>query len=438
MGLQRGAALLLAAQLGLLCLGMGPNRALAHAGHGAGGGAGRGYVEAVAELDSALTAYRREAVKQPTSWSPWVGAAEACIGRAELTGDWRDFARAESLFERAFAVAAPGAGPFLARAQLHLTLHRLGPAEADLKREESAIALTPGMQQGARDLRCDLSLLRGEYAAAESLARVSFARDPSSASSYRLATVLWNLGGAAEAESLLAQGERRYHGTSAQYRAWYRMQRGDLAFDRGRLDQALTLYEQAETLFPGWWMVYGRVARARLLQGQTESAIFAYQELIARTGLPEFMDDLAEIYVATGSPAPAARWIEKAARIHERRLREFPEAAYGHALRHYLRFGDPPSEAVRLAEKNRALRPNGESLTWLAEAQLRAGEPRRARDTIAPVLDSRWRSPETLAAASEIYRRNGDATRAGALRDEALAANPHAMSLIEFLTAHPR
>jgi Xaa-Pro aminopeptidase len=102
-----------------------------------------------------------------------------------------------------------------------------------------------------------------------------------------------------------------------------------------------------------------------------------YADLVARTGNPEFMDALARLLRARGEEARAQAWIAAARRVHEQRLALFPEASWGHALGHFLDFGEPEI-AVTLAEMNWRLRPNREAAQLLEAAYARAGRPRPA------------------------------------------------------------
>ena len=74
-----------------------------------------------------------------------------------------------------------------------------------------------------------------------------------------------------------------------------------------------------------------------------------------------------------GRPDEARGWIDRARLGHEERLRTHPEAAAGHALEHFLESGADPEFAVRLAEKNRDLRPGAEAHLLLARDYRQAG-----------------------------------------------------------------
>jgi tetratricopeptide (TPR) repeat protein len=103
-----------------------------------------------------------------------------------------------------------------------------------------------------------------------------------------------------------------------------------------------------------------------------EVAMRLYRDLIRRTQNPEFMDALARLLRAEEKARQAERLQLTARSIYEQRLERFPEATWGHALRHYLEFG-PYDVAVDLAEKNWNLRPNREARELLERAYEKTG-----------------------------------------------------------------
>jgi hypothetical protein len=203
----------------------------------------------------------------------------------------------------------------------------------------------------------------------------------------------------------------------------------DLA--RGRRTEGRRRLELARTLFPGFWQTEEHLAELDGEEGRDEVAIVSYRSLVARTSDPEFMEALARL-VAERDPGEARALLERSNAIYEERLAMLPEASYGHALEHFLRMVPDPRRAVEIAEKNCALRPNGEAKTRLAQAYLRAGRVADAKDVILEVTSSAWISSESYATAARVLRRLGDAD-AQAMETRALALNPHAMDEINWL-----
>lgn len=408
--------------------------ATSHGVHDIRFGDGTGYSETLESLARAIELHQERVSDDPVSWTPLESLAGAFVNRAHLTGDYTDFARAESLYARAFLVAPKGAGPFLARAQLHFSLHRLDRMEADLRAEERAIVIQPDVAHGLLALRADAAALSGEYAKAQAHfdALLAGGRDPGDLA--RVASFVWGLGLQDSSAALWNEAARGCAGCSPQFLAWLAAQQGDLETERGRFDAAAEFYASAQDRFPGWWFVYERQARLSALRGDRAAALFAYEELANRTNHPEMMDALAILLRESGDAgeaAAAARWVERAARLHEARMTRFPEAAIGHGLRHILRFSSDGARIVQLAERNRDLRPGGEARTLLAQAFWRAGRSADARREIESVLATRWSTPETHATAAVIL--GASPAAASRQRKRAEALSPWAMQLVAWL-----
>jgi tetratricopeptide (TPR) repeat protein len=231
------------------------------------------------------------------------------------------------------------------------------------------------------------------------------------------------MGHLSEALALMDRAERIDHGDSPHPRAWLALQRGLLALHRGRWDLALAHYQHALRLLPGWWLAREHVAEIHALQGQTELALQEYAAVIGDTGSPEFMDASARLLRERGDAAAAAPWIARARALYEQRLAQLPEATYGHGLDHYLQFGSP-TEALALARRNQALRPNGEASIKLAAALLNAGQPAEALRWLRQTLDSGWRSAELHATAARTAAANGELAEAREQARLAKALNP--------------
>ena len=95
-----------------------------------------------------------------------------------------------------------------------------------------------------------------------------------------------------------------------------------------------------------------------------------------------------------------------------------------------------PTDAARgvaIAQKNLALRPNGEARTRLAQAYVRAGRIADARTAIAHVLATKWVSAETYATAAIVHRLAHDDAAANALESKAKSLNEHAPEQLAWL-----
>jgi tetratricopeptide (TPR) repeat protein len=372
----------------------------------------------------------------PGSWSRHAAAASAELGYAELTGDHAAYEAADRSLAEAFRVARASidddaVGPLLLKAQLSYELHRMQPALDSLGPVEKQAEFFHDDKLLAEiaSLRGAVTFAMGRYDEGLALLRRSIELDPAPGHWQRLALALASLGRDEEAERIFAETERT--ATAPRAHAWLELQRGKMAMARGRRTEARRHLERSLQLFPGFWQTEEHLAELDADEGHHERAIAAYRGLVAKTRDPEFMDALAEL-VAERDPAESESLRARSNALYEERLARLPEASYGHALEHFLRLAPDASRAVELAEKNLALRPNGEARTRLAQAYLRAGRIAEARDQAAAVLATPWVSAESFATAAVALRLAGD-RGADALEARARALNPHAMEEIGWL-----
>ncbi len=347
--------------------------------------------------------------------------------RAWLTGNYDDYVKAEALLA-SVAGSKPSASFCLAQARLHYTLHRLKQASA-------ALDLCPTNVEPAEmaSIRADLALYSGRYRAAEGMYR-ALVNDSGTSSTYVRSGLLkkWQ-GSPGEAAALLEAAEKRYHAGAPVMLAWLKLQRGLVALDRGRFDEALAMYRLASDALDGWWLIDEHIAEVLLLSGKTREARQLYENIIERTGNPEFMDALAAIEREAGREENAKKLTLKARAIYEQRLVAFPEAAAGHALDHFLQDQADAKFTLALAQKNFETRPYGESAIALAKAWMLAGKPDRAVPLIETQLANGWDTAQIYWVLGEALRKLGQQKRAEHARAEALRRNPHSEKMYAYV-----
>lgn len=381
----------------------------------------------LARIDRTIEAFEQAALGAPDGWLDRQRAADALMVRARLTGSYDDYARAEQHLEAARLVAPEGGGPILSWASLQFTLHRLDEAAAELDR----VAALPPLVQPRPDVllqrRGALALQTGRYAESHELLQQAVELEPSLGNLSTLALWHWKTGDLATAEGLYDAAEETYHGRPSEPRAWIDLQRGLLDLDRGRYQEALAHYRDAEQDLPGWYLVDEHIAEAVRLLGNRDDARDIYLRVVASTGNPEFMDALADMAIEDGDEAAAQAWTQQARDAYEAQLIRFPEAASGHVLEHFLEFGGRPERALDIARQNHANRPNGEAKTLLAQAALAAGQLDEAREAIDGALSTAWRTADLHAVAADVYSSLQDPTAAAQQQQLALQFNPRAL-----------
>ena len=135
---------------------------------------------------------------------------------------------------------------------------------------------------------------------------------------------------------------------------------------------------------------------------------------------------MAGIHDEAGDEDKAKEYVARARKRYEEQMALFPEAAYGHALDHYLEFGDDPALTLDLAQKNHTLRPNAEAKAKLAQAQVAAGKLKAAKKTIAAAVATPYASGDFHLTAAEVFAAVGDDKRSAEQLARAKAINPKA------------
>ncbi len=388
-----------------------------------GKGPPRTYSEAMARSKLAVANAGAAAKAKPDEWLMHEIHASELMARAQLSGSYEDYAAAGAALDAAFGVAVKGSGPHLMRAVLDFSMHRLAGAEAQLASTDLyAAPPDPGDRAEITAIRGDIAFYRGDYDAAWALYDKADALVPGSAL-FRRAIFAARTGDVDGADAYFAEAEGAYRSPTPQTRSYMALQRGILDLDRGRLNDAMVHFREADRLFPGRWLIEEHIAEVLNLQGKTADAEKLYRAIVKRTGHPEFIDALAGIAEARGDKAEAAQLYARSSAIWEKRLKLFPEATYGHAIDHCMARQDWPC-ALRLAEANHQARPFGEAKIKLAAALLANGRTDEARAMIEQVLASRWRTPDLHSTAADIYRAAGLTQKAEAQRKLASAMNP--------------
>jgi len=373
----------------------------------------RSYAEAMARAEVAVANASAAAARAPDQWLMQEILASEVLAKAQLSGSYDDYAAAERALNDAFKVAVTGSGPHLVRASLEFTMHRLAGAEQQLDAiDKYVVPPDRGERAEIAAMRGDIAFYRGQYSQAMAHYDQADALVPNAAS-FRRAIHAARTGNPDGALAWFAKAENAYRSPSPQTRAYFALQRGIVELDRGRLDAAMQHFRTADRLFPGRWLIEEHIAEVLNRQGKISEAETLYRDIIRRTGHPEFIDALAGIAAAKGDTATAARLYAQSSALWARRLTQFPEATYGHALDHCIAKKDWPC-ALELAQKNHQARPFGEAKIALARALLGSGRISQARAMIETVLASPWRTSDLHRAASEIYTASGMAAQAQA------------------------
>lgn len=359
------------------------------------------YADALARTDLVIANAKVQAETGSDQWLLHENVARNYFERARLSGSYDDYAAADTALKRAFAVATPGTGPHLVRAQLDFGMHRLAEAERYLKIIDGyAIPSLPDERAEITGMRGDIAFYRGDLKTALNLYEEADRTSPATAT-FRRAVYAMKTGDFERAEIYFDQSEREARLPPPQLRAFIELQRGILDLERSRLEQAMAHFRHADGIFPGHWLIEEHIAEVLTLQGKLPEAERRYRDIVRRTGHPEFMDALADLLSSQGKTEEARRLTDQAWVAWQKRIALFPEASYGHAIDHCIGKRDWPC-AVRFAKQNHAARPYGDAKIALAKALLGNGQLKEAETLIKSVWNSPWRTADLLSVTKEI------------------------------------
>ena len=364
------------------------------------------YQDELKKLDARIANQLDRQQKLPKSAVVRSQLAGLYSSRAKLTGKYEEYDKAKAVLDPAFT--SDGAGAFPARASLRYTLHDMEGALEDVQR---AMAPPQVKTAGLYSLRGSLHFHAARYdeALKDLEAAVALKRSPSTLS--RLAHYHWKTSDFDKAETLYTEAESRYHGREAETRAWIHLMRGLMDLERGRYDDALAHYQDADAAMTGWWLVREHMAEIHFLQGDLEGAAKIYKDVVEETESPELMAAYSEVLEKQGKADEAKAQHASAAIVFESRLKKWPSASSGHALEFFLE-GDEPKRALALAQENHKRRPGGEATTLLARAYLGVKDVDKAVEMIEKVEGTPYRTADYHVVASEVFAAKGDSERA--------------------------
>ena len=306
-------------------------------------------------------------------------------------------------------------------ARFNVSIHRLEEAELYLTAIAHHAIVKDDLRAGARLLAAQIALARGDYEAARGVLEEFAAAKPELVA--ELAIYYAQTGHPEKAEELYKKAFDQTKPSDGRRRAWIRLQLGLLAIEHGRYEDALRTLNYANRDLPGWWFVEEPIAETFTLLDRDIDAVPLYEKVAHDTGLPQHQDALAALYARLGRNEEARDLVARAGAAWEKELAELPEAAMGHGLEHYLRYGTP-EQALELAKRNYSLRPGGEAQVGLARAYLKAGQPQAAIEVVERALQTPYRSAALHDTARQAYSAAGRLEEAGKQVDLCFALNP--------------
>ena len=365
------------------------------------------YSAQMGAIDARVAALHRRVAAHPNDWLIQQHLGSALLEKATLSGSVSDLSRADEAIRQAIATAPKGSGPLLLAARFNFAVHRLKEASAFLDQIEARSLIQQDEALAVTVLRADIAFQQGEYAKALAGYQACEATMPGLCSE-KMMLYYAKTGRHADAQALSDAALARIGGNDPHARAWVLLQSATQRLDQQRYPEALARLEEANASFPGWWLVREHMAEVLSLQDNNAAAIPIYEEVVAQTGLPQYMDALAECYRDAGRDAEASQLFAKADAAWREQMHLFPESASSHALEHFMALQQDPALVVKLAEDNFSNRPGGDARVLLAKAYLSVGRSKDALAQVQALLASPYRTVDGLEVAIKAFRAVGD------------------------------
>lgn len=381
------------------------------------------FTDAVAAVDDQLALANERIIRSPGDWLNQESFARASMARFRLTGNYADLAAAQAALDRAEETTRAGSGPMLTDAIFAASSHKLDRLTGRLNDLDNVAVATQPDKAETLALRGDLEFYSGRYDAALNSYQASAALSDGPAIAFRLGRYHQRTGNSDAALEHFASAAANSTQKSPMFISSVWLQIGTVELERGNWELAERHFKKANEIFPGYWLNQAHLAQMRAVRGDIAGATADYVKIANQSGSPETMDALAALYRLQGDATQSRYWSGKSAAIWAERLKQLPEAAYGHAFDHQILFGSP-EVALDLARKNFAARPYGDSAVLLAWAHLANGNPKQAQAALEPLSKTRWRGAQQHAAFAATYAMLGQEDASEREREKARAINP--------------
>ena len=406
-----------------------PARAAAGAAAGLGTGAGvTGDVTSpggplpqagsLAYIDHSISLWLLNVQAEPRDYIALGNLGTLYEGRARLTGDIADYARAQQDLAAALAIEPADLSIKTTHARILASLHDFAGALA----EDQAILRQDPTQLPALATEGDAELELGDVAGAATAYDALAKATPGAAVDARLSRLAFIQGRPDDAWRLAQQGytEASSEGQTGPSLSWYAYVLVTLALPAGRPADALDWFQRARSDWSGSFLATAGVARAEAALGQTDAAIRDYGAAIAISPQPDTLAILGDLYALNGQPKLASQQyatVEAIAHLAAVNEQVFNRQLVLFSVNHDR---DLP-QALTLAQNEIAVRKDAYGYDALAWALLANGRAADAQVAIDQALGFGTVDPLLQYHAGLIAQALGQRDQAIGLLDAALA-----------------
>ena len=259
-------------------------------------------------VGSSVAALQERLRDVPGDHRGWATLALGYVEQARVTADPTFYAKADGALGRAARLAPQDSVVLTADATLAAARHQFHRA---LSTADRAIEANPYSAQ-AWAVRSDALTELGRYRAARAAAVRADDLEPGPPTFARLSYQAELRGDLAEATRLMRLSRDAATADAPAY-AFASFHLGELARASGDLPAAGRHYAAALAADPAYAPALAGRARLAAARGDHATAVRSYRSVVARLPLPEYVAELADLYLATGRPDEAEQQLAVAA-----------------------------------------------------------------------------------------------------------------------------
>lgn len=377
-----------------------------------------------AGLNRAIGFFEERLKRDPGDYIAANQFADRLLRRLARNGRIEDLRRADEITTLSLKAGPPKQNPggLAARARVLSALHRFREA-ADLARQ---LETTDPGKPLSQQVLGDALLALGDPDGAERAyveARKRGGQD--AGTEYRAAGLAWQRGdieaGARHLDAVVEFAKT----DSPEVRSWALVQRGELAFRRGRHESAEKDYVAALALAPDYWTAIEHLAELRGAQGRDAEAGQLFERAANVTGRPEMWQALGDLHAFYKRPAEAKAAHDKALAGYRASI-DRGEVLYIHHLAGFFSDSrEDSAQAVGFAQRDLKLRQTGAAWDALAWAQYRSGDFKAALESSAKALATGTADTHVIYHAAMIRMSAGAVRDGQALLRRCGEVNPH-------------
>ncbi|WP_158850833.1 tetratricopeptide repeat protein [Saccharothrix deserti] len=367
---------------------------------------------AVVEVAShrTVSALQDKLRRTPSDAGAWAALGSAYVEQARITGDPSYYEKAKGALDTSLQHQPSGNGfALVGLGALANARHDFAAARDYGSQAQALLPDTAAVYGVMADALTQLGMAPEATAAVQRMLDL----EPGVSSFTRAAYDLEQRGDVAGAREALERGLGA--AAAAPDIVFCRYHLGELAFDNGNLDEALSQYSQGLVVDPRDVMLLQGKAKVSFAQGSLDEALRMYSELVQRTPLPQLVHEYANMLRAAGRDASPQF------EVLERQFALVPDDLAASVVA--ADRGDAAS-ALRLAEAEWGRRQHvlvADAMAWALHLNGRHEEALTFADR---AVSAGWHNAVFLYHRGMILAALGREEAAGVL-DEALRINPH-------------